>query len=261
VEKEISMAEIIFLGTASAVAFEGHENTYLVIQGKRSSILVDCAANPLLRLKEAGVVSDQVGDLIITHFHADHVGGLANFLMDLWILGRKAELLVYGNEHAITRTRKLLDLFDWSAWEGMYPVQFRIIPQEELVTVLENGEFRVQASPVEHVIPTLGLRITNLANGFAVAYSSDTNPVSQTVRLAQGADVLIHEATGPYHGHSTAAQAGEIASQSGVGSLFLIHYAIYGDRTSASILAEARTTFNGPVHLAEDFHRIKLDPT
>jgi ribonuclease Z len=254
------MAAIVFLGTASAVAFEGHGNTYLVIQGKQSSILVDCAANPLLRLKEAGVVPDQVGDLIITHFHADHVGGLANFLMDMWILGRKAELRVYGNEHAITRTKQLLDLFDWNEWEGMYPVHFKVIPQEELVTVLDNGEFRIQTSPVEHVIPTLGLRITNLANGFVAAYSSDTNPVSRTVHLAQGADVLIHEATGPYHGHSSAAQAGEIASQSGVGSLFLIHYAIYGDRTSDSILAEARNTFSGPVLLAEDFLRIELGP-
>ena len=49
------MAEIVFLGTASAVAYEGHENSYLVLKGKESSILIDCAANTLLRLKKAGV--------------------------------------------------------------------------------------------------------------------------------------------------------------------------------------------------------------
>ncbi|MCJ7734157.1 MAG: MBL fold metallo-hydrolase, partial [Anaerolineales bacterium] len=77
------MAKLIFLGTASAVAFEGHENSFLVIKGDLSTILVDCAAKPVLRLKEAGVHFNEVSDLIITHFHPDHVSGLANLLMDM----------------------------------------------------------------------------------------------------------------------------------------------------------------------------------
>jgi len=49
------LAKLIFLGTASAVAFEGHENTFMVIQGEQSSILVDCASNPILKLRKAGI--------------------------------------------------------------------------------------------------------------------------------------------------------------------------------------------------------------
>ena len=49
------MAKLIFLGTASAVAYQGHENTFLVLQGEESSILVDCSSRPVMRLKDAGI--------------------------------------------------------------------------------------------------------------------------------------------------------------------------------------------------------------
>ena len=113
------MAKLIFLGSASAVPFEGHGNSFMVIKGELSSILVDCAANPTLRLKQAGINNEEIRDLIITHFHADHVSGLPNFLMDIWIMGRKEKLTIHGSEHTITRVKQMMDLFDWDEWGKM----------------------------------------------------------------------------------------------------------------------------------------------
>jgi ribonuclease BN (tRNA processing enzyme) len=70
--------------------------------------------------------------------------------------------------------------------------------------------------------------------------------------------VLIHEATGSSPGHTSAAQAGEVARQAEVGSLVLIHYPVY-PHVNSNLEADASAHFQGPVALAEDFMRIPLD--
>lgn len=102
------------------------------------------------------------------------------------------------------------------------------------------------------MIPTIGLRFEFRRAHKVLAYSCDTEPCVQVVGLAEGADVLIHEAAGEFVGHSSAAQAAEIASQSEVGALYLIHYPT-GRFANGDLVAEARQKYQGPVSLADDF--------
>jgi ribonuclease Z len=74
----------------------------------------------------------------------------------------------------------------------------------------------------------------------------------EVVRLADGADVLIHEASGTSLGHSSAGQAGQIAAQAEVGKLYLIHYPT-GEYADGNLIAEARQHYQGGVDLATDF--------
>lgn len=252
------MAKLVFLGTASALAYPGHENSFFVMVGESSAVLVDCAARALQRVQETEIDLDHLNDLIITHFHPDHVSGLPNLLMGMWLLGRKTEFTIHGNSHVISRAQKMMDLFEWDTWVGMYPVNFHEIPTREMASVLETPDFRVQSSPVQHMVPTLGIRVESRAGENIIAYSSDTNPIEETVRLASGADILIHEAAGEADGHSTAAEAGEIAARAKVKALYLIHYSLQGETTGESLLANAKKTFPGKVILAEDLMEIDL---
>mgnify|MGYP001070388108 CR=1 FL=1 len=90
--------------------------------------------------------------------------------------------------------------------------------------MLDCDEFKITASPVHHMVPTIGIRVEVKRTKKVLAYSCDTEPCEQTVRLAGGADILIHEAGGATFGHSSAEQAGEIASKAEVETLYLIHY-------------------------------------
>jgi ribonuclease Z len=250
------MAKLVFLGTASALAYPGHENSFFVLEGESSSVLVDCAARALRRLQEANINLDHLNDLIITHFHPDHVSGLPNLLMGMWLLGRKTEFTVHGNAHSIQRAIKMMELFEWEAWKGMYPVYFNHIPESELAPVLSTPDFQIRSSPVEHLIPTLGLRIECQEGDFTLAYSSDTNPIEETVRLGSGADILIHEAAGDAPGHTTPAEAGEIAARADANELYLIHYSLQGETKAETLLAGAKKTFPRKVILAEDLMEI-----
>jgi ribonuclease Z len=112
---------------------------------------------------------------------------------------------------------------------------------------------------VRHFVPTIGVRVLIKESGFVFAYSSDTTPCPEVVRLSHNADLLIHEATGVEPlGHSNSSQAGAIAEEAGVKRLGLIHYPVL-DVTPPVLLEGARETFSGPVFVCEDLMEIEFN--
>jgi ribonuclease Z len=246
------MARLIFLGTSNAISGEDHENTHMVFVGEKKTVLIDCPNSPFLRFQKVGVDSNQLSDLILTHFHPDHVSGVPQLLMNMWLMGRSQPLNVFGLAYTIDRIENLMDLYNWTKWPGFYPVRFYRLPEDALDPVIDSDEFHIYSSPMQHLIPSIGLRIEFTPSKKTMAYSSDTEPCKHLIKLAGGADVLVHEATGAQKGHSSASQAGETARLAGVGSLYLIHYPT-GQFATGNPVAEAREQFSGPVTLAEDY--------
>lgn len=252
------MPKLIFLGTSNAIPDEKHENTHMVLVGKERIVLIDCAGSPVVRLRQAGVEPASITDLILTHFHPDHISGVPSLLMDSWLLGRQQPLNVYGLGSTLDHLEKMMELFGWNSWLGFFPVYFHPLPLQEMSCLFSDAELSVFASPVKHLIPTIGLRIEMPQTHKVLAYSSDTEPCPQVARLASGASVLVHEATGVATGHSSSAQAGAIAQEAEVSSLYLIHYQTGGSYRPEELIAEARTSFSGPVVIAEDFMQLEF---
>lgn len=246
------MAKLIVLGTASAVPAIDHENTHFVLKGETESVLVDCVGSDIYRLEQAGVKLDTLNNIILTHCHPDHVSGIPPTLMSLWLMGRTKPLNLYGLDHTLTCIEKMMELYEWHTWPKFFQVIFHRLPEKEMALVLETADFRIFSSPVCHMIPTIGLRMEARLAGTVMAYSCDTEPCTQVVGLGNGAEILIHESTGESYGHSSAAQAGEVAQKAGVKTLYLIHYPpnLFQD---AGMLAQANTHFPGEVRFAEDF--------
>lgn len=251
------MPKVIILGSSNAVPSKDHENTHLVIIGNERTILVDCVSNPVVRLEQAGVDFNDLTDIVITHFHPDHVSGVPLLLMDMWLMGRTKPLNIYGLHYTLDRLEGLMGFYGWAEWPNFFSVGFFRLPESELAFVMDCNEFKVFSSPVHHMIPTIGLRIECKVPSKILAYSCDTEPCEQTVHLADGADILIHEAAGAVYGHSSAEQAGEIATQAEVGKLYLIHYPT-GRFANGNLVEEAAKTYRGEIILATDFMTIDL---
>ncbi len=251
------MARLVLLGTASAVPDPLHENTHLAVVGADGTVLVDCVGTPAVRLPRAGIAIDSVTDLIATHFHPDHVSGIPLLLMNMWLSGRRAALRIYGLHHCLKRLEDMMASYNWENWPNFFPVAFHRLPERDMMQVLETDEVRIFASPVRHLIPTIGLRFEGKSSGRVIAYSCDTEPCPTVVELAAGADLLIHEASGPSAGHSTAAQAAAIAQQAEAKALLLIHYPP-GEEESQALRREALIEFQGEVTLAQDLMSFEL---
>jgi ribonuclease Z len=78
------------------------------------------------------------------------------------------------------------------------------------------------------------------------------------ITIGKEAHLLIHEATGPEKGHSSAAQAAETAMQANAKELLLIHYPT-GKYQQKDIIDEARQVFTGKISRAVDMQTIQID--
>jgi len=244
------MAKLVILGTASFIPDETHDNAHMAVYGPSGSVLIDSGINPLVSLKRAKVPFESLLAIIVTHFHPDHVSGLPNFLMGLWLMGRKTNLNIYGFRVTLDKVQALMSLFEWKDWPGFYPVAFEPVRPAENALIIETPDFRIHSSPTHHLVPSLALKFTSQANGHSIVYSSDTSPCDALAHLAQEADVLVHEVAGAASGHSSPAMAGSIARQAGVGHLVLIHY--HTKDNPDDLIAEAQSTFSGKISLAHD---------
>lgn len=246
------MPELIVLGTAASVPDTEHDTVGLALRGPGWAIVIDCGGSPLHKLARLGVEMELIRAVILTHRHADHLYGLPMLVQGLWLGGREDPLPVYGPAETLDVARNLLGLFTLDEREDMFTLEWHAIPRRESRRVLEVDGVEITSSPTKHGhVQTVALRFEYTTNGRSVVYSADTEPCRAVVRLAAGADILIHEATGDHIGHSSPAQAAEVAREAGVGRLVLTHYPVHGVHLEAW-RQRAAAAFPGPVDLARD---------
>jgi ribonuclease BN (tRNA processing enzyme) len=188
-----------------------------------------------------------VDAICLSHLHADHCVDLGSY----WVArqyapdGPRPPIGVHGPPGTAERVAGF-------GGEDLASVQARFTFRDLAPGALEIGPFRVTADHVNHPVETFGFRVEH--DGWRLAYSGDTGESDALVRLAEGADLLLCEASfldGPGYRpnlHLTARQAAEHAARAGVGQLVLTHLVPWNDRDRT--LAEASQAYRGPLSLA-----------
>jgi len=181
-------------------------------------------------------------DVVLTHFHLDHSGGLF-YLADLGL-----PFTVWGAGEALegTPTEKLVRRLLGSPFAPPgFIAEYTI--RELAVGEAEVGPFRLRSRiQTRHGNPTLALRLDD-----ALAWCTDTAYDEGNVEFVRGVGVLAHEA---FHaadatddtGHTAAGEAARLAAEAGVGRLVLIHVNPDGG-DDEELLAFARPHFEATV--------------
>jgi len=202
--------------------------------------------------------------VIITHEHLDHTYGFPSLLQSLWLMGRREPLPVYAQPETWLLLDRLVDAFRPGSWTRGFPIdRHTVIPGPH--PLLETSRMRIGSVATRHSVPTLALRIET-TRGSVATYSADTSPSEAVVALARRADLLIHEATflagaeatASQVGHSTAAQAAEVAVQAEAGRLVLIHFTPRDPGDLERLAEGAASVYTGPLDVPSDGARITL---
>lgn len=234
------MPTVHLLGTGAAVSSPDRTTTMLALDDGASTIVVDCGGDVLQRLLASRLDTDRISALVLTHEHPDHVSGFPLFMEKLWLTGRRRPIPVCGPAPALDQARRIFEAFDTSGWKGLPEIHWRTVPLEEGATVWSDDHWRITGAPGTHSVPAIGIRAEHASGDAVAAYSSDTERSDVIARLAQGADILVHEATGGHRGHTSAQDAAHVARQANAGRLVLVHLP---PQIPESDLAEARSSF------------------
>lgn len=215
----------------------------LVSEGFR--LLIDPGYATLPKLLEY-VSADDVDAVLVSHGHPDHCADLNPLLrarmlreepppsLPLYTLpGALDQVLALDRPGMLTDGYQLRDFAAGDRWE--------------------IGPFSVATEPLPHSVPNAGMRLT--AEGVTLVYTGDTGPSPVLTELAQGADLLLSDASFVDELTSedteyllSASIAGGVAAQAQVGQLMLTHLMPGTDPQEA--LAAASRSFAGPVQVA-----------
>ncbi len=189
------------------------EPCFAVFAGGRM-ILVDAGGGSWSRVAQWPTPAGALSDVLVTHFHSDHIADLPVANMQSWVDGRRAPLRVWGGpgvEQVVAGFNQAFapDSSYRTAHHGaaLLPGALAVMEPRLVATpartplaggdtavLWDDGALRVTAFAVEHppVTPAYGYRIDY--RGRSVVFSGDTRQTPSVAANARGADVLIHEA-------------------------------------------------------------------
>jgi ribonuclease Z len=241
------MPTLHLLGTGAALADARRTTTMLAFSAPGSVLVVDCGGDVVQRLLVHGLDLDEIEALILTHEHPDHVSGFPLFMEKIWLAGRRRPIPVIGPDAALSQARRTFESFETGGWDGMPEIEWREIPLERETELLRTAQWRISASPGDHSVPVVALRVES-GRGTTVTYSADTGPSETVADLARNVEILVHEASGEFPGHSTMRDAAATAARAEAKRLVLVH--LPPDPSEAE-LTEARAVFRA-TELGED---------
>ena len=228
------------LGCCGSYAAAGGACSGYLVRGGGVTLWLDCGPGTLANLQEH-IDLDELDAIVITHAHPDHWVDLLPYHNVVRYIRKRSGLPIWS-------PRKVLELTEAVNGSITHALDWSIIDETSHV---ELNDLRLSFSRTDHPPETLAVRIEE-RGGSTFVYSADTGPNWQLLELGTNFDAALLEASIPvsYEGqvqHLSGRQAGAMATAARARRLLLTHVQPGIDPDQQ--LADARTTFSGPVEL------------
>ena len=276
---------IVACGTGMPTARESQAATcWLVELGNGDKFIFDAGTGSAARMASLHIPYDFLNKIFLSHLHTDHFGDFPAYFIGGWVAGRQHPLHVYGpsgarpetgTKYAIDRMREAMT-WDIEGRAGRLPADGgKVIVHEfdfkgeNQVVYQENG-VTIRSWPANHTIDG-PVSFSLVWNDLKFVFGGDTYPNKWFTKYATDADLVIHEcfiavpdmvdkfgfsvSTALEVGtqiHTAPPAFGKVMSI--VKPRMAVAYHFFNDPdTAPKILEGVRSTYDGPLTLAEDY--------
>ncbi|MDH4049492.1 MAG: MBL fold metallo-hydrolase [Gammaproteobacteria bacterium] len=271
--------QVVILGTGTPIPDANRAGASIAVIHKGQAYVFDIGAGAVRNATRAryrydipSLYPSQICCVFVTHMHGDHTMDYSELVYTLW-WRRPGQLQAFGPPGMREMTSGMTAMMapdvrtrTSSAQPVPNPEGYKVSVSEiEDGFVFEKGDLRIEAFEVNHgdIRPAFGYRITT--GDKSIVISGDTAYSDRLLEMARGVDILIHEVISDsglaknspgfqaYHrkSHTPASELGRLASEARPGLLVLYHGLYYGVPENI-IVDEVRSTYDGPVVLAND---------
>jgi ribonuclease BN (tRNA processing enzyme) len=257
----VSRLVVVGCGTVVPEADRGCSSYYVELGGGR--ILLDCGAGAVQSLARLGLPWSEISDLVITHFHADHVGALPGLFFALRHgiqPARREALTVWGPPGTRGLFERLAAALGDYLLDPGFPLSFRELEPGSGAELSSGVALSVHETA--HTEESHAVRLDG--PDAAVGYTGDTGPMPGLGRFFGEMDLLVSECslTDDQVGdnHLSPTRVAAIAAEARPGLLLLSHiYPHVRERYDVPALVAA-AGWAGPTRVAADGMSISLPP-
>lgn len=226
------MLDVCLAGTSGMVPLKDRWLTTLYASSDGHAVLIDSGEGTQVALAAAGCHVKRIDAICITHYHLDHIGGIAGLLLAMGNAGRTEPVDIIGPPGLVEVLKGLLIIavppFDVTCYQ--------VVGSDEVIC--RAGKIEIRAFSADHVVPCLGYTLTlprkpkfdpekarendipieawsllqkgdsvkigdrivdpslvlgEERKGLKLLYSTDTRPTDTIVEMGKGADLMILE--------------------------------------------------------------------
>ena len=145
--------DLIILGSGSGVPIPTRQHPGILLRYAGEYLLFDCGEGTQTRLIAAGISPLKIDKIFITHWHADHFGGLLPLIETLHMEGRTRPLEIYAPD-AERFVSGLLDLSYWGIGFEIKAINVDYEKPQQLI--YENERYQIFSLRAVHSVPAVG---------------------------------------------------------------------------------------------------------
>ncbi|MDA0201440.1 MAG: ribonuclease Z [Bacteroidetes bacterium] len=183
------------LGCHSATPLENAHTTSQVLEVRDHLFLIDCGEGTQTELRKNKIKFSRIKHVFISHLHGDHFYGLVGLISTFRLLGREADLHIYGPKgikEIITLQLKLAN-----SWTN-YDLFFHELEQKDSELIFEDDSLKIRTIPLDHRVYTNGflfeekMGLRRLDKDKIGAYDI---PHYELQNLKRGKDIVLEDGT------------------------------------------------------------------